>query len=644
VAAQVDVMMSDAALHFARRILTRQAIVGIFAFLVVAVFAPRLLVLEDDVAAGVFSVGATLAVLALASTIAMSVVALRRHRETVRAIAAGEHAVEPADLGRLAQLPTELSIRFFVASSVVASLMLVPGVRPERLDGGRAVSLFILALTMLAGASLPNYVLTRQATVEVLELSPITPLTALLEALELRKIPSRRITLRLLLAVVAPVALLGAGAVLVAHAHLRTLTENSRRSTALVLARTALEATPGSAAGRLAAAEVAARYGFQVRYERQNAESPEASFTRDPDGQLVVTAPLEEGQAVLRFGADLDPATITGGVAVGLCAVLIAALLAAYFGGMLAHDLEDATRSVRLLGTESVLRGGTRIARPARFALVADLGRAIEELTQRFRVFAAAQERALDGRAAAQRMRGLLFASVSHDLKSPLNAVLGFAELVGQGELTEGQRESLELIERRGRELLGLIETILDAARVEAGQLDLTPRPAQVARLVAEAVRKARDLAGDATAPVAVEVSSGLPAVPADPVYATRALAVIVAHSIRTSSADGGARPTRVRAVQAALPGKSGERVLVDVEYGSRDVTRASLEQLFARQASGRGRGLTLGLSLARSVIELHGGAVDVEERSAGGAVCHVWLPLVAPSKRPQISSFPTLG
>jgi signal transduction histidine kinase len=631
-------------IRFSRSILGRQALVGVAAFLVVAVFAPRLLVLEDDVAASVFAVGATLAALALVATTTITLVTLRRHLPLVRALTVGETDVEPVDLGRLAELPSALSVRFFAVSSLVSSLVLVPGVRPERLDGGRAVSLFILAMTILAGAALPHYVLLRQTVLEVLELSPLEPLAVLLEALELRKIPARRIMLRLLVAVVAPVALMGAGAVLVTHAHLRTLTERSRRTTAILIARTALEPSPGSGSARVAAAAAAEELGYAVHFERQSAESPEPAFTREPDSTLVVTTPLEEGQAILRFSADLDPATITGSVAVGVLAVLLSAVLGAIFGRVLASDLEQATRSVRLLGTESVLRGGTRIARPARFALVADLGRAIEDLTQRFGVFAAAQESALDARDAAHRMRSLLFASVSHDLKSPLNAVLGFAELVGQGALTEAQRESLELIQTRGRELLGLIETILDAARVEAGQLELTPRPAQVSRLVAEAVRKARELCGDAGAPVMVQVNPGLPTVPADPAYAARALAVIVAHGLRTAAADPRAAPTRVRAILSALPGRGGERVLVDVTYGSREVTRPDLELLFARQATGRGRGLTLGLSLARSVIELHGGAVEVEGRPEGGAICHVWLPLVVPARRPQLTSFPTLG
>lgn len=635
--------MSHPVLHFGRRIVVRQALVGAAAFVVAGIFAPRLLMLEADVRSGVLTVGAALAALALAVNMTVTLVTLRRHRPLIHALAAGEREVDPFALGRLADLPSRASARFFMLSTLVSALVLIPGVRPERLDDGRAVSLFILALTIMGGAALPAYALIRQATLEVIEIAPLEPLTALIETLELSRVPWRRITRRLLLASVAPVALLGTGAVLVTHAHLRTFVEQSRRTTALLVARSAFEPSPGAgnAEGRGSAAAAAAELGFFVHLDNQPAVDRDPSFSRDADGQLVVTAPLDDGQATLRFSAELDPATVSGGVAVGLLAVLLAGALGAFFGRILADDLHYATRRVRVVGTETVLRGSAKIARPARFAVVAELGRAIEELTARFRVFAAAQERALDARAAAQRMRGLLFASVSHDLKSPLNAILGFAELVAHDELTQAQRESLDLIQRRGRELLGLIETILDAARVEAGQLTLHVRPLRVERLVQEAARKARELAGEEAAPVIIEVEGDLPTIPGDPAYATRALAVIIAQGIRTAAVDPSARPTTVR---ATLPARSGEKVAVDVELTSREVSRDELEMLFARQATGRGRGLTLGLSLARSVIELHGGAVEVEGGRDGGAVCRVWLPLIAPRKRPQLSSFPTLG
>lgn len=645
--------MNDAAGGFLRRVLARQTLMGVAAWLVLAAFAPKLLVLDWEVTLGVLSVLAVLALLAFAASMAMSLFALRRHRFVIRSIGLGASAIETRDLAQLADLPSSLTFRWFSVSSLCAALVLAPGVRPAMLDDGRAVSLFILAITILAAAAIPSYVLLRRATMNLLELAPIDQLTMLLETLELKQIPQRRFTLRVLLAVAAPVALMGTGAVLVTHAHLRTLTEQSRRATALLIARAALEEGPGAGTGDVVgrgdAIAAAAGYGFLARIEPEAtaAESREPTMTREADGQLVVTTPLERGQAVIRFSAELTPEDTSAAVVVGVLGVLLAGALGGLFGRVLSDDIVLATRSVQLLGTESVLRGsGARIARPARFAVVESLGRAIEELTARFRVFAAAQERALDIRAAAQRMRGLLFASVSHDLKSPLNAILGFAELVAQEPLTAAQRESQRLITRRGRELLALIETILDAARIEAEQLTLMPRSTEVRRLVAEGLYKARELSGDAELPIALEIADGLPGVSADPAYAPRALAVIIAHALRVAAADPSAKVVRVRAVAGPPIDEQGrcERVILDIEYGSRELENGELERLFARQATGRGQGLTLGLSLARSVIELHGGAVDVTGSQDGAPVCRVSLPLMAPSQRPRLSSFPTLG
>ena len=629
--------------RFARRILSRQLIVGTAAFLVVGIFARRMLMLEEEVAAGVLTVGVTLAAIALLTTAAMSLVALRKHRGLVRALLSGSTDAEPHSLGELDALPTALTLRFFLISSVVLAFVLAPGVRPNMLDDGRAVSLVILGDDYPRGRFNSALRLgTERGARRPRACAPRTARRCFSKCSRCISIPFKRVVIRLLFAVVAPVALMGVGAVLITHTQLRTLAEQSGRATALLIATTALEKAPGaSTLGRGKAAASASDFGFFIRVSPADGTALESLVFSGSErtARRGRTAGRGPGRrAFLRLSRPRYPVRQRR-----RCAPRRAdcggprRIVRTNPGGR----LSQATRRVRLLGTESVLRGSPQIARPARFAVVADLGRAIEELAQRFRVFAAAQERSLEARAFAQQMRSLLFASVSHDLKSPLNAILGFAELVSREPLTLAQRESLELIRNRGRELLALIETILDAARVEAGQLHLTARLTDVGRLVADVVFKARELAGDPEAQVVLEVAENLPPLPADPVHAPRALGVIVAHAIRTGASDVTAPPARVR---VTLPARPGGRLCFDVEFGSRDVTRDELELLFARQATGRGRGLTLGLSLARSTVELHGGAVDVEGAPDGPAICRVWLPLVAPSKRPRLSSFPTLG
>lgn len=627
----------------AERLIVWQALISIAAFGAAALLAPLLIALEWEIAASVFMVGAIVALLAIVVTGVITVLLLRRHREVIRTLTLRSHVVKPDEIQALVSLPSSLTVRYFAASSIIACLLLIPGIRPEKLDAGRTYSLLVLLITSLSAAAIPHYMVARTIVLQLIELCAPEPITALLDSAELYQIPPRRVARRLLIAFAAPVALVGVGAVLIAHAHLRTRLEQSRKATAELIARAALEpSSRGEAgeAGRADAIAAAAELGFLARVESPE-ETAELTSWREADGQLAVAVPLDDGQATVRFSADLDPALTTGVAALAALGVLVALALGAIFGRWLSADLVLATQGVRMLGTESVMRGPARIARPARFAVVSGLGQAIEGLAERFRIFAAAQERALEARDAAQRMRGLLFASVSHDLKSPLNAVLGFAELVGQERLTRAQRESLDLILKRGRELLALIETILDAARVEAGQLTLAPKPMEVAALVKEAIRKARELAGDAGGEIAVEIANDLPPVPVDAAYVTRAVSTIIAHALRTAASDPVSRIVRVR---ATLPVDPGELICIDVEYGSRDVPPEELEALFARQVTSRGRGLTLGLSLARSVVELHGGIIEVDGAPDRRAVCHTFLPLIPPGRRPRLSSIPRLA
>jgi signal transduction histidine kinase len=332
--------------------------------------------------------------------------------------------------------------------------------------------------------------------------------------------------------------------------------------------------------------------------------------------------PLERHAVAVRFRATSGTVLRTELVVVSLLAVAVAALIGVLLGRALTTDLRTATREVHLLGTDVVLSGSQLIAQP-RFRAVAALLDAVAQLAARFRVFAEAQVRAIEARESATRMRGQFFASVSHDLRSPLNAILGFSELVRQNEpLTPGQLESLTLIEHRGRELLALVETILDAARVEAGHLKLLRDRVIIGELLGAAIIKGQDLGGDRNVEAVAEFPANVPAVSVDRLRMGRALATFIGHALRTAE-----RPMlRVRATLA-----SAGRVAIEVEIPSRRFSARQLEAMLnpSRQpGTSPHRGLALALGLARSMVELHGGNVHVEDRATEGAAFIILLPV----------------
>jgi signal transduction histidine kinase len=258
--------------------------------------------------------------------------------------------------------------------------------------------------------------------------------------------------------------------------------------------------------------------------------------------------------------------------------------------------------------------------------------RATDELGGVFREFASAQQRAIDARVATERMRGLFLASMSHDLKAPLNAILGFAGLVSRGQLSDPQRESIGIIEQRGRELLYLIDTILDAARVEAGELTVSPEWASVDEVVTSAVLEARDLTVGIAVDITGEIQPDVPRIFVDTARLAQALTAMIL--VATRFADHGHV-----VVRAALPAVE-ERLRIDVEVTGRVIAAADRKKVFDAftQAADRARrhgSLGLGPSLARAIVELHGGGIDVETTEAGGTVFHMWLPSERPSRAP---------
>jgi signal transduction histidine kinase len=275
-----------------------------------------------------------------------------------------------------------------------------------------------------------------------------------------------------------------------------------------------------------------------------------------------------------------------------------------------------ATHGVRMLGTDAALEG-TRVMKPARFRAVADLGKAIELLASKFRLFAKAQEHSITAREGATRARGRFFASVSHDLKSPLNAILGFAEITRRDPVTnEAQKESLDTILQRGRELLVLIETILDAARVEAGQLHLDIQEERIEDLLEQALDKARDLSPNHDVTTRFDIPPQVPPLAVDPLRMSQALATFLGHARRTSERGSLRVLVQVEPKQENASLKR-RKVTIHIEVPSARFSAHDLEgMLHPEEHPGQHRGLSLALRLAKSVIELHGGKVAVTGRT----------------------------
>jgi signal transduction histidine kinase len=602
--------MSSQVNRVAIRVLGIEMLASVVVLLIVLAIR-WLLVLEAKAAdASTLLLGSAI-ILASVVAPARSLTALQRYRFVLRAIALGSSAVELLDLTRLTREAFRSTLTWF-AANVCCIVMVAAVARPDLLDPATTVSVALLAVLVVSAAALPLHAALRATFLSITELAPLPVMAELVRSAEQSRLANRLIRYRLIIAVVAPVGFVTLGSTLVVSSHIRRADEQQRESAAVAVARSTFEESPGvvRTAGLLEATEVARQFGLDISW------SPERkTYMRrhTPGGDLELVAPLDAGSVAVRLSAVQFAGIGWAAWCVTAAAVMTAAWLGTLLGRFLIQDLATATREVRSLDTS--LSEDPHVAYVPRLRVVAEMSASVEQLAGRFRVFAQAQERAIKVGEATARMRGLFFASVSHDLKSPLNSILGFTEMVLHHEfLTSEQEESLRVIDRSGRELLALIETILDAARVEARQLQLVRETVAIDDLVADIIEKGRHLAGENPVDVVGDIADGVGTVEVDRVRFSNALATFVGHAGR--SVPGAIVRLHIAPLAGNLVGFALE---IPVSPDS-------------RKGDSTHRGLALGMGLARSIIELHGGSIHRVDRGSKGPRFVVKLPAHRPT------------
>lgn len=405
---------------------------------------------------------------------------------------------------------------------------------------------------------------------------------------------------------------------------------------------------------------------------------PKALFSH---GHGLVGCCLSEGKALLAEDAAADPRFLpnVGEVAVGSLACLPLAvqdeplgavnlshperfgldnrrlplwsILASYLAIAVSHallflELKQANR-----GLEERVRERTRKLETANRDLrgaQSEIARHNEQLQRRVQERTSELETALTELRAqhssleeANRIKDEFLNNINHELKTPLNAVIGYSGLLlreTEGTLTDEQRADLSLIEANGKHLQNILDNILSLKDIERGTVELERRPTDLNELLRAAVASVRPRAQAKNLEVVFEPLD-VPPVWVDPTMILRVAFNLLDNAVKFSQRGRIVARTRVAhgdPDRPMDPTSEGDRpfALVEIEDQGTGIRPEDVERIFQKfqQAEPPTRkhegGSGVGLTIAKNLVELHGGRIWLTSRPGQGSTFSFSLPL----------------
>lgn len=326
----------------------------------------------------------------------------------------------------------------------------------------------------------------------------------------------------------------------------------------------------------------------------------------------LIPAALVLPMLVERRGEFIGAVLITVGIAVGVAWLTVEPVFppATFVAQLTTLALALGAQSLSRSRAEQALGSLAADLEQRVQARTEDLSHALERAEAETRERRIAEARALQ----ASRAKSRFFARLSHELRTPLNAVHGYAGLVhddleGRDGDEQHNLDDLERIQGASRTLLGLLDEMLEATRVESDELQLTLAPVALSGVLEHAL-----LPIEATSPLRVADPSDL-IVRADAAGLTDVIRQLVGNAVHVATSE-----VRILGV------RDGERIGLQVHDDGPGIEGAGLDGFFERHLDELPLGTALGLARCRWLIEGMGGHLEVASQVGAGSTFTVWL------------------
>jgi signal transduction histidine kinase/DNA-binding response OmpR family regulator len=238
------------------------------------------------------------------------------------------------------------------------------------------------------------------------------------------------------------------------------------------------------------------------------------------------------------------------------------------------------------------------------------------------------------------RVKTQFLANMSHELRTPLNSIIGFSRVILKGidgPITDLQQQDLNAIYSSGQHLLGLINDVLDIAKIEAGKMELSFDDINVSDIVTSVMSTATGLVKDKPIRLLRQIDADLPIVRADPIRLRQVLLNLLSNAAKFTDEGEIVVHASVQTGPGSLP-----EILVSVADTGPGISQEDQTKLFqpfsqvddspTRKTGGTG----LGLSISQQLIHLHGGRIGVHSEPGKGSTFYFTLPIQRPKAEAQ--------